>query len=86
MTSAFGGQAFSPGRLRIAHCERDERVDEDALETEAFERVGVARRPAFCGADPPCEGGFSFGNGCQAIEIARTYFDRFFQMRVEIVG
>jgi hypothetical protein len=28
---------------------------------------------------------FSFGNGCQAIEIARAFFARFFQMRLEIV-
>jgi hypothetical protein len=28
----------------------------------------------------------SFGKVCQAIEIARTCFGRFFQMRLEIVG
>jgi hypothetical protein len=33
---------------------------------------------------PRCEGYFSFGNGCQAIEIARARFGRVFQMRLEI--
>jgi len=28
---------------------------------------------------------FSFGNGCQAIQIARACFGRFFQMRLEII-
>jgi hypothetical protein len=31
------------------------------------------------------EGHFSFGDGCQAIEIARRLFKPFFQMRLEIV-
>jgi hypothetical protein len=39
-----------------------------------------------CGTDPACEGCFSFGNGCQAIEIPRACFGHFFQMRIEIIG
>src|SRR5262252_9272469 len=31
--------------------------------------------------DPLCNGCFSFGNSCQAIEGARARFDRFFQRR-----
>jgi hypothetical protein len=31
------------------------------------------------------EGCLSFGNGCQPIEIVDACFDRFFQMRLEIV-
>jgi hypothetical protein len=34
-------------------------------------------RPRFCGTDLPGEGPFSFGNGCQAIEIAGACFGHF---------
>jgi hypothetical protein len=36
--------------------------------------------------DAPCGEPFSFGNGYQAIEVARARFDRFFQIPIEIVG
>jgi hypothetical protein len=39
-----------------------------------------------CGTDSACEGCFSFGNGCQAIEIPRACFGHFFQKRIEIIG
>jgi len=38
-----------------------------------------------CGTDPACEGCFSFGNGCQAIEVARASFGRFFQMLMKLL-
>ena len=50
------------------------------LDTEALKRLGAARRPRFA-----ARAASLFGNGCQAIEIARACFGRFFQMRLEIV-
>jgi hypothetical protein len=47
---------------------------------------GGLKPPQYGSYNPPCEGCPSFGNGCQAIEIARACFGRFFQMRLEIVG
>ena len=52
---------------------------------EALERVGGVRPQILPGLIHR-EGCFSFGNGCQAIEIVRACFGRFFQMRFEIVG
>jgi hypothetical protein len=45
----------------------------------------AARCLRFCQTDPPATAASLFGNGGQAIEIARGHFEPFFQMRFEIV-
>jgi hypothetical protein len=58
----------------------------DAAAERPCRASGGLKPPQYGSYNPPCEGCFSFGNGCQAIEIAKACFGRFFQMRVEIVG
>jgi hypothetical protein len=62
----------------------NDRVDVDPRTRPISSAFGYSAAPD-CARLPPCDGGFSFGNGCQAIDFARAPFENFFQMRPEFI-